>query len=64
MGASRWISQRVATSPSSSLVMSSGQQVNRVLKSYTMMLKMMKNLKGKGIMSGGKRRKLPKGLNR
>ncbi|WP_448872001.1 signal recognition particle protein [Desulfobulbus propionicus] len=38
--------------------------VNRVLKSYTMMLKMMKNLKGKGVMSGGKRRKLPKGLAR
>ena len=29
-----------------------------------MMLKMMKNLKGKGIMTGGKRRKLPKGLKR
>lgn len=39
-------------------------EVNRVLKSYTMMLKMMKSLKGKGIMAGGKRRKLPKGLNR
>lgn len=39
-------------------------EVNRVLKSYSMMLKMMKNLKGKGIMSGGKRRKLPKGLMR
>ena len=39
-------------------------EVNRVLKSYTMMLKMMKNLKGKGVMSGGKRRKLPKGLVR
>ncbi|MGE4559788.1 MAG: signal recognition particle protein [Desulfobulbus sp.] len=39
-------------------------EVNRVLKSYTMMLKMMKNLKGKGIMSGGKRRKRPKGLIR
>ncbi|MCL2790395.1 MAG: signal recognition particle protein [Desulfobulbus sp.] len=38
--------------------------VNRVLKSYAMMLKMMKNLKGKGIMSSGKRRKLPKGLMR
>ncbi|MGD9948338.1 MAG: signal recognition particle protein [Desulfobulbus sp.] len=38
--------------------------VNRVLKSYTMMLKMMKNLKGKGVMNGGKRRKLPKGLVR
>ncbi len=40
-------------------------EVNRVLKSYTMMLKMMKSLKGKGVMSGGgKRRKLPKGLTR
>ena len=39
-------------------------EVNRVLKSYTMMLKMMKNMKGKGIMTGGKRRKLPKGLIR
>ncbi|MGI6655675.1 MAG: signal recognition particle protein [Desulfobulbus sp.] len=39
-------------------------EVNRVLKSYTMMLKMMKNLKGKGVMAGGKRRKLPKGLVR
>ncbi len=39
-------------------------EVNRVLKSYTMMLKMMKSLKGKGVMAGGKRRKLPKGLNR
>jgi len=38
--------------------------VNRVLKSYAMMLKMMKNMKGKGIMGGGKRRKLPKGLMR
>lgn len=38
--------------------------VNRVLKSYTMMLKMMKTMKGKGIMTGGKRRKLPKGLMR
>ena len=39
-------------------------EVNRVLKSYAMMLKMMKSLKGKGIMTGGKRRKLPKGLTR
>lgn len=38
--------------------------VNRVLKSYTMMLKMMKNMKGKSLVSGGKRRKLPKGLVR
>jgi signal recognition particle subunit SRP54 len=39
-------------------------EVNRVLKSYAMMLKMMKNLKGKGIMTGGKHRKRPKGLIR
>ena len=39
-------------------------EVNRVLKSYAMMLKMMKSFKGKGIMTGGKRRKLPKGLTR
>jgi signal recognition particle subunit SRP54 len=38
--------------------------VNRVLKSYSMMLKMMKKLKGKGHPTGGKRRKLPKGLIR
>ncbi|NLB07014.1 MAG: signal recognition particle protein, partial [Desulfobulbaceae bacterium] len=51
--------QRIANGSGTSVA-----EVNRVLKSYTMMLKMMKNLKGKGIMSGGKRRKLPKGLNR
>lgn len=39
-------------------------EVNRVLKSYAMMLKMMKSMKGKGIIGGGKRRKLPKGLMR
>jgi signal recognition particle subunit SRP54 len=39
-------------------------EVNRVLKSYTMMLKMMKKMKGKGIMTGGKRRKIPKGMVR
>lgn len=38
--------------------------VNRVLKSYTMMLKMMKKMKGRPLVSGGKRRKLPKGLVR
>jgi len=39
--------------------------VNRVLKSYGAMLKMMKKMKGKpGKMSGRKRRKLPKGLRR
>ncbi len=39
-------------------------EVNRVLKSYTMMLKMMKQMKGKGILAGVKKRKLPKGLRR
>ena len=39
-------------------------EVNRVLKSYAMMLKMMKQMKGKGVLAGGKRRKLPKGLRR
>ena len=39
--------------------------VNRVLKSYTGMLKMMKKLSGKpGALTGQKRRKLPKGLRR
>ena len=39
--------------------------VNRVLKSYTAMLKMMKKMRGKpGIMAGMKRRKLPKGLRK
>ncbi|WP_267929066.1 signal recognition particle protein [Desulfolithobacter dissulfuricans] len=39
-------------------------EVNRVLKSYTMMLKMMKKFRGKPVVRGGKRRKLPKGLIR
>jgi signal recognition particle subunit SRP54 len=39
--------------------------VNRVLKSYTAMLKMMKKMRGKpGMISGVKRRKLPKGLRK
>jgi signal recognition particle subunit SRP54 len=39
--------------------------VNRVLKSYSEMLKMMKKISGKpGAMSGVKRRKLPKGMKR
>ncbi len=42
------------------------QDVNRVIKSYAQMLKMMKKMKGfSGGMAGGrKRRKLPKGLRR
>ena len=39
--------------------------VNRVLKSYSSMLKMMEKMRGKpGAFSGQKRRKLPKGLRR
>jgi signal recognition particle subunit SRP54 len=42
------------------------QDVNRVIKSYSQMLKMMRKMKGfSGGMTGGKkRRKLPKGLRR
>ncbi len=40
-------------------------EVNRVLKSYTVMLKMMKNISGKSaVVKDGQRRKLPKGLRR
>jgi signal recognition particle subunit SRP54 len=51
--------QRIAKGSGTSVA-----EVNRVLKSYTMMLKMMKKMKGKSIMRKGKRRKLPKGLAR
>ncbi|NOQ46863.1 MAG: signal recognition particle protein [Desulfobulbaceae bacterium] len=51
--------QRIAKGSGTSVA-----EVNRVLKSYTMMLKMMKKMKGKAVMRGGKRRKLPKGLVR
>src|SRR5210317_672236 len=42
------------------------QDVNRVIKSYSQMLKMMKKMKGipGGMVGGKKRRKLPKGLRR
>ncbi|OGQ96156.1 MAG: signal recognition particle protein [Deltaproteobacteria bacterium RIFOXYD12_FULL_57_12] len=41
------------------------QDVNKVLKSYTQMLKMMKKFRGHpGIVGGKKRRKLPKGMAR
>ncbi len=42
------------------------QEVNRVIKSYAQMLKMMKKMKGFGgaMMGGKKKRKLPKGLRR
>jgi signal recognition particle subunit SRP54 len=40
-------------------------EVNRVLKSYSAMLKMMKKMRGKpGVISGKKRRKVPKGMRR
>ncbi|PIE57020.1 MAG: signal recognition particle protein [Desulfobulbus propionicus] len=51
--------QRIARGSGTSVA-----EVNRVLKSYSMMLKMMKKLKGKAAVRGGKRRKLPKGLRR
>ncbi|KAF0188573.1 MAG: signal recognition particle subunit FFH/SRP54 [Desulfobulbaceae bacterium] len=39
--------------------------VNRVIKSYSTMLKMMQKMRGKpGLITGQKRRKLPKGLRR
>ncbi len=39
--------------------------VNRVIKSYSAMLKMMKKMRGKpGLMTGKKRRKMPKGMKR
>ncbi len=42
------------------------QDVNRVIKSYSQMLKMMKKMKGftGGLAGGKKKRKLPKGLRR
>jgi signal recognition particle subunit SRP54 len=52
--------QRIAKGSGTSL-----QEVNRVLKSYTIMLKMMKKMQGKAVITtGGKRRKKPKGLRR
>ncbi len=51
--------QRIAKGSGTSV-----NDVNRVIKSYTMMLKMMKKMKGRPIVRGGKRRKLPKGLVR
>jgi signal recognition particle subunit SRP54 len=45
------------------------QDVNKVIKSYSEMLKMMKKMKGKGVFgaapaAGGKKRKKPKGMFR
>ncbi|MEE4165723.1 MAG: signal recognition particle protein, partial [Desulfocapsaceae bacterium] len=52
--------QRIAAGSGTSVA-----DVNRVLKSYSAMLKMMKKMRGKpGVMSGKKRRKVPKGMRR
>ncbi|MDR0476702.1 MAG: signal recognition particle protein, partial [Desulfobulbaceae bacterium] len=52
--------QRIANGSGTSLM-----EVNRVLKSYAEMLKMMRKLRGKpSVLTGQKRRKLPKGLRR
>ncbi len=51
--------QRIAKGSGTSVA-----EVNRVLKSYTMMLKMMKKMRGKSVIRGGRRRKMPKGLRR
>jgi signal recognition particle subunit SRP54 len=52
--------QRIAAGSGTSVA-----DVNRVLKSYSSMLKMMKKMSGKpGAITGQKRRKLPKGLRR
>ena len=53
--------QRIASGSGTSV-----QDVNRVIKSYAQMLKMMKKMKGFGgaMMGGRKKRKLPKGLRR
>lgn len=52
--------QRIATGSGTDVA-----DVNRVLKSYAAMLKMMEKMRGKpGAFSGQKRRKLPKGLRR
>ena len=52
--------KRIATGSGTSVT-----EVNRVIKSYSAMLKMMKKLRGKpGRMTGKKRRKMPKGMRR
>jgi signal recognition particle subunit SRP54 len=53
--------QRIASGSGTSV-----QDVNRVIKSYAQMLKMMKKMKGFGgaMLGGRKKRKLPKGLRR
>jgi signal recognition particle subunit SRP54 len=52
--------QRIAAGSGTSVT-----EVNRVIKSYSAMLKMMKKMRGKpGLMTGKKRRKMPKGMRR
>jgi signal recognition particle subunit SRP54 len=52
--------QRIASGSGTSVA-----EVNRVLKSYSAMLKMLKKMRGKpAMMSGKKRRKVPKGMRR
>ena len=52
--------QRIAAGSGTSVA-----EVNRVLKSYSAMLKMLKKMRGKpGVMAGKKRRKVPKGMRR
>ncbi len=52
--------KRIATGSGTSVT-----EVNRVIKSYSAMLKMMKKLRGKpGRITGKKRRKMPKGMRR
>ncbi len=52
--------QRIAAGSGTSVA-----EVNRVLKSYSAMLKMLKKMRGKpGAMAGKKRRKVPKGMRR
>jgi signal recognition particle subunit SRP54 len=52
--------QRIAAGSGTSVA-----EVNRVLKSYSAMLKMLKKMRGKpSVMAGKKRRKVPKGMRR
>ena len=51
--------QRIARGSGTSVM-----EVNQVLKGFSTMLKMMKQMKEKGVLPGGKRRKVPKGLRR
>jgi signal recognition particle subunit SRP54 len=52
--------QRIATGSGTDVA-----DVNKVIKSYAMMLKMMQKMRGKpGLITGQKRRKLPKGLRK